>query len=117
MPWPSEAAPVTTSTMPELSTDTRTPSNGPSPLFSTKSARPAPMHSPTPRRRFVEQTGIIAGIQHDLGAEGGQRAAVRHLVFADQVAPAHFDAIHRKPRRDRVHQALAHERAFKPARR
>ena len=69
------------------------------------------------RQRFVEQTGIIAGIQHDLGAESGQRAAVRHLVFADQVAPAHFDAIHRKPHRDRVHQALAHERAFKPSRR
>src|SRR5207237_1307300 len=56
MPWPSEAAPVTTSTMPELSTDTRTPSNGPSPLFSTKSARPAPMHSPTLRRRLIGAT-------------------------------------------------------------
>ena len=31
-------------------------------------------------KRLVEQPGIIAGIEHHLGAERGQRPAIRHLA-------------------------------------
>ena len=81
---PDRGPPVTTSTAPEVSTVIRTPSDGPSPLFSTKIASPAPTHSPRGAaplqillqlvpadrgQRLVEQAGIVAGIEHDFGAE------------------------------------------------
>src|SRR5258706_508554 len=69
------------------------------------------------RQRLVEKAGIVAGVEHDLGAERSQRTPVWHLVLVDEVTAAHLDAIDREPRRDRVHQPLAHESAFEPARR
>jgi hypothetical protein len=50
-PWPMEAPPVMTSTAPEVSTAILTPSDGPSPLFSTNMAMPAPTSSPGARLR------------------------------------------------------------------
>ena len=67
---------------------------GPSPLFSTNMARPAPTSSPParrrcssacsasqpmPRERLVEQARIVAGVEHDLGAERVDRPRIRHL--------------------------------------
>ena len=46
MPWPTEAAPVTTSMPPSASSSTLASSKGPSPLFSTKKPRPKPTFSP-----------------------------------------------------------------------
>jgi len=43
---------VTSSIAPVVSTDTRVPSAGPSPLFSTNMAKPAPTASPLARRAF-----------------------------------------------------------------
>ena len=75
---------------------TRTPSTGPSPLFSTNMARPTPTISPargaaarlgararptsTACEHLVEQAAIVAGIQHDLVAQRHQRPRIRHLV-------------------------------------
>src|SRR5262249_43766947 len=66
--------------------------------------------------RLVEETGIIAGIEYDLGAERPERPVVRHLGFANEITAANLDPIDRKPPRARVHQPLAHEWCFKSAR-
>ncbi len=64
---------------------------------------------------LVEQPGIIAGIEHDLGAERDQRPRIGHLGLGDQVASAHLDAVDAETHRDGVEQALARERALEAA--
>jgi len=46
MPWPTEVPPEYTCTAPDLLTVTSAVSCGPSPLFSTNSARPKPCRAP-----------------------------------------------------------------------
>src|SRR5262249_62014338 len=36
------------------------------------------------RQRLVEQAGIVAGIEHDLGAERRQRPTTRHLLLGNE---------------------------------
>ena len=74
-----------------VSTSMRTVSNGPSPLFSTNMATPAPTFSPLRRslscscklvpvgrfQRLVEQQRIVAGIVDDLRAQRVERRARR----------------------------------------
>ena len=64
---------------------------------------------------LVEQTGIIAGIENDLGAECLERAGIRHLLSGNQVSPPYFDPIQTQFVCNSVKQSLANERALEPA--
>ena len=104
---------MTTSTAPVVSTVTRTPSNGPSPLFSTNIAMPGAdrlagrarrfseracsASQPIRGQRLVEQPRVVAGIVDDVGAERVERARVRHLCLGNEIAAAHLDRIDAEP--------------------
>ena len=92
---------------------------------------PRPTHSPPARRRWrsscsashlkaverlVDQAGIIAGIEHDVGPSvaSGRRYGISSL--ATRLRRRTSIAINPQSRRDRVHQPLAHERALEPSR-
>jgi len=65
------------------------------------------------RERFVEQSGVIAGIVGHIGAERVEMARIGHFRRRNQITPTHLDAIEALLCRDRIHQPLAHERALK----
>ena len=123
---------MTTSTAPEVSIVTRTPSNGPRPLFSTNMAKAdadrlagvaPPLHvGPQLRpvhggQRLAEQSRIVAGIERDMGAERLDRTRIGHLGRGDQISPPDLDAVDSDLGGNRVEQAFAHERAFETSRR
>ena len=60
----------------------------------------------------LQQPRIVARIVGDLGAERVDRAGERHPLGRDQVDAAHLDRVAAEAVRDRVDQALAHERAL-----
>ena len=65
----------------------------------------------------LQQTRVVTEVVGDLGAERVDRAGERHSLGRDQVGPAHFDRVVAEAVRDRVDQALAHERALVAPRR
>ena len=111
------------------STLIRTSSSGPSPLFSTNRATPAPTSSPAARRwRVFRGAAAIRprrapcrAARHSRRNRARSRCrayragARRASPARDQVAPAHLDAIDAQPRGDRIEQPLAHERALEAA--
>ena len=66
-------------------------------------------------QRLVEQPRIVAGIEHDFGAERVELARIGHFVAGDQVAASQLDRVEIEFCRNGIHQPLAHERALEAA--
>src|SRR6266481_5277261 len=102
----------------------RTPSDGPSPDFSTNIARRAALrHSRLelrplyPRKRLIEQTRIVAGVEDHLHSKCVQWPGIRHFFTAQKIAPSRFDGIYPHLVGYRIHHALADKGSLIPARR
>ena len=117
MPWPTEAEPETTSTMPSPSTLISDQiGRSEAAFFHEKRethpdqlarglSRGEPLAQQRPLdsgQRLVEETRIIAGIENNFGAERVERTRIGHFVFGNQVAPPYLDAIQIELVRDRI---------------
>src|SRR5262249_59731933 len=67
-------------------------------------------------QRLVEQKRIITGIVDDFRTERVEAERVRHRAFADQIAPANFNAVDSNFRSYCIQQTFAHEGGFVAAR-
>ena len=65
--------------------------------------------------RGREQGRVVAGVQDQVGAEGADRALVRHLGPGQQVPLAHGDRVDAELGGGHVEQVLARGRALEPA--